>query len=567
MRARWNRRIRPAENDSLPFLDGEGLTCRDVREFLDLTAWPLDLDVFGLGVRAQSKRQHQFALREVARTRAQHLPLLVATGGQTNDRTDAIAIRSCANEFEAQAVIRPPFVMKQVGWPAIGGDNHIEEAVIVDVGISGRAGYFRSGKRLAHLSGDFRELSSPEIAEQVGRLGITDALLYALDLIFDVTVGDKNVGPAVVVVIEKEAAETEGHQRTAADFRLRRLVDKKTIALVVIERDHLVGEIADDNARAPAAIVVRGIDAHAGARHSVFTETDAGRDSTLLECTVAFVQIQLVGLGIVGDQNVGPAVTVVIENRDPQALRGRVGESGLLGSILKFASLQVVPEADRSSLVGLRRAIGFVRPVERAIEIALFAPLNVVGDQKIEFAVAVVVDPDGAGGELVRPPQTCGFGHIRERAVAVVMEQMALAERRNEDVVVAIIIVIPDRNSQPEHRDGQAGSSGNVGKGAVVIVVIKLQRRRAGVGMAGEVFAIRQQDVGISIVVVVKEGAPRSHSFRKPLLAEGTVVVREMNARLRGDVAELDLFLGMGSERNNENEDDQPQRRGGAEGF
>src|SRR5215472_11347722 len=126
MRARWNRGIRPAQDDPLPFLDGDGLACRDVREFLHLTAWPLDLDVVGLGLSAQSKRQHQFALREVARTRAQHLPLLVATGGQTNDRTNAIAIRSRANEFEAQAVIGPPFVMKQVGWPAIGGDNNIE---------------------------------------------------------------------------------------------------------------------------------------------------------------------------------------------------------------------------------------------------------------------------------------------------------------------------------------------------------------------------------------------------------------------------------------------------------
>jgi len=69
-------------------------------------------------------------------------------------------------------------------------------------------------------------LATAEIAEQVGRLRITDALLHPLDLIFNVTVGDKNIWPAVVVVIEKETAKTERDQGGSADFGLRSFVDE-----------------------------------------------------------------------------------------------------------------------------------------------------------------------------------------------------------------------------------------------------------------------------------------------------------------------------------------------------
>ena len=74
------------------------------------------------------------------------------------------------------------------------------------------------------------------------------------------------------------------------------------------------------------------------------------------------------------------------------------------------------------------------------------------------------------------------------------------------------------------------------------IVVIELQRGRASVRMAGKIVAVDQDDVGIAVVVVVDEGAARAHGFRQPLLAEGAVVVGEVNSGLCGDVAEVDCW-------------------------
>src|SRR5579871_983813 len=107
------------------------------------------------------------------------------------------------------------------------------------------------------------------------RLRVAHALLYTFAFVFDVAVGDEDVGPAVVVVVEEEAGEAESDQGVASDFGLRSLVDEQAVALVVVEGDHLVGEVADQNARMTAAVVVGGVGAHAGAGHAVLAEANA----------------------------------------------------------------------------------------------------------------------------------------------------------------------------------------------------------------------------------------------------------------------------------------------------
>ena len=47
----------------------------------------------------------------------------------------------------------------------------------------------------------------------------------------------------------------------------------------------------------------------------------------LFKRAVVLVEVEFVRLRVVGDQDVGPAVGVVVENRDTEALRGVVVES------------------------------------------------------------------------------------------------------------------------------------------------------------------------------------------------------------------------------------------------
>src|SRR5579859_3192780 len=95
-------------------------------------------------------------------------------------------------------------------------------------------------------------------------LSISHTLLNALNSLFDMAVGNENVGPAIVVIVKKETAETQSQQGCAPYRRARRFIDKQTVALVVVERQHLVGEVGDDDAGMPRAVVVGGVYAHAG---------------------------------------------------------------------------------------------------------------------------------------------------------------------------------------------------------------------------------------------------------------------------------------------------------------
>src|SRR6266850_2050261 len=97
--------------------------------------------------------------------------------------------------------------------------------------------------------------------------------------------------------------------------------------------------------------------------------------------------------------------------------------------------------------------------IQRAIEISLRRPLHVIAYEEVEAAIFVVVNPGGAGGKL-----------------AWALEASAL---------------------------------GRIGKGAVVVVVVQLERRVLLL-VAGEVLAVYQQDVLPAVVVVINECRTRA---------------------------------------------------------
>ena len=94
------------------------------------------------------------------------------------------------------------------------------------------------------------------------------------------------------------------------------------------------------------------------------------------------------------------------------------------------------------------------------------------------------------------------------------------------------------------------------------VVVVELQRGRAGVRVAGKILSVDENDVRVAVVVVIDEGAARPHGLRQPFLSEGAVVVGEVDSGLRGDVAEVNL-LSLTDLRRRENH--QPQRHRGTE--
>ena len=180
---------------------------------------------------------------------------------------------------------------------------------------------------------------------------------------------------------------------------LRRLIGKKTRAVVVIERHALVGEVADHQALAARTVVVAGVGAHAGARAPRIAESDSRGKAGFRECAVVIVVVELVRRRVVRNKKIDPAVVVVIQQRDAKRLSARIVKAGSLGHILESSVAKVVKEPRAFSFVDLGRAIGLVLAVERAELIGLLRPIDIMRDEEIELAVIVVVEPHGAGRE------------------------------------------------------------------------------------------------------------------------------------------------------------------------
>jgi hypothetical protein len=78
--------------------------------------------------------------------------------------------------------------------------------------------------------------------------------------------------------------------------------------------------------------------------------------------------------------------------------------------------------------------------------------------------------------------------------------------------------------------------------------------------MAGEIFSVHQENVGVTVIVVIEEGAAGAHGFGQPLFSEGAVVMGEVNSGWSGDVAKVGLLGARGQREQNP-----PQRHRGTE--
>src|SRR5207247_9977475 len=124
-------------------------------------------------------------------------------------------------------------VAEQVAGASVGSHENVEIAVIVEVAEGRAASDVGFGEGASCLRRNFAELLVPQIAEQVGRLSISDLALNFVDVVFHVSVRDEDVGQAVEVVIEEETTEGQGQQALVADLRGRPLIDKERIPLIV----------------------------------------------------------------------------------------------------------------------------------------------------------------------------------------------------------------------------------------------------------------------------------------------------------------------------------------------
>ncbi len=278
-------------------------------------------------------------------------------------------------------------------------------------------------------------------------------------------------------------------------------------------------------------VEIRHVDSHARAGFAFAAESESGFDRCILECAVVLVAIELVGLGVVGHEQIGPAIVVVVEQGDSQRLGTAVEDSARRGDIFERAVAPIVKQPAGGSAIRFRRAVRLVLSVEAAEDVAFRRPLHVVADKKIEQPIAIVVEPQCGSAESLSFSQPAAVGHIDKRAFAGIAEQAVLSHARDQDVREAVVVVVADRHAHAVHFDIEPRARSHIGEGAIAVVVIE-PKSGALFLVARPVGAVDQQNVLPAVAIVVEESAAGPESFGQELAAEGSAVVLELDSRL-----------------------------------
>ncbi len=192
------------------------------------------------------------------------------------------------------------------------------------------------------------------------RLRVADVSANVAHRLVDVAVGDDEIEQAVEIGIDEGASESERIARCDADARCGGDVVVYAGLRRAIQADHLVVEIRDGDSRAAGILEVSDIHAHACACFAVGAKGESRFDGHILEFSVAEIAIQLVGLCVVGDEQVGPTVVVEIEHRHAERFGIAVENAAACRDVFKRAVAAIVKEPGCVAAIGFGRAIGFV---------------------------------------------------------------------------------------------------------------------------------------------------------------------------------------------------------------
>ena len=196
-----------------------------------------------------------------------------------------------------------------------------------------------------------------------------------------------------------------------------------------------------------------------------------------------------------------------------------------------------------------RRPVGTAHTRQQVIQllIQLAIPADVIANEQVQVAIAIVVKEGGAGAPIVGCSGSARRGrHVREFARTEIAKQAIRSHGRQINIAQAIAVIVPAGDPHSVARHVQTGTGGDVGElhraaggrvvaiqcrgGSLAILLRSRIPRPAG--------AIREQQILIAIAVAIEERHAAAHRFRQQLFARGAVLVNKRDTGLPRDVGE-----------------------------
>ena len=235
-----------------------------------------------------------------------------------------------------------------------------------------------------------------------------------------VAIGHEKIAVAVVVVVEKARTPRDQFGRCSPDPRNKRHIRKKAVALIPVQRVVLVGEIGDEKVKPTVVVVIAPSGPHAPLRHPFPAVRHPGHERLLGEAAVSAIAKKQVGRGVVGHEQVGPPVVVVVAEQRTHAVECLALQAGLFSVLRKGAVAVVAVKHIRSRQQPHRPAVHLhVLPQAGYWRLVVEGEIHVIGHVQIHVAIAVVIPKAGTGA----PPHIAHAslrGHIGKAASAEV---------------------------------------------------------------------------------------------------------------------------------------------------
>ena len=236
---------------------------------------------------------------------------------------------------------------------------------------------------------------------------------------------------------------------------------------------------------------------------------------------------------VVGDKQVRPAVVVVVGPDHPEAvITDVVVDTGLLRNLLKGAVAAVAVEkvafAHESPGAALHEhafvATVLVAPKLRQM---IHVHVRIARDEQIHVAVAIVIAPRRTGAEPAAADSGL-LGRVFESAVPQIVVQHIAAVAGHKQIQFAVVVVVGDGHAHPPTQARQTGLLGDVFKVAVRFLVIERHHRIAALAEPLDRRSVRHHDVQAPIVITVEQPHAPTHGFQDvPLFPRGDVRSRQ----------------------------------------
>ncbi len=309
------------------------------------------------------------------------------------------------------------------------------------------------------------------------------------------------------------------------------------VSPIPIERVRLGPKVGHEEVEIGILIEIPQQDSHAGLRPTLAVQRQSHEETAVLEAPVRELLPEQVGLAVVGDIEIEPAVSGEIVAQDSEGGQPAGEDAGRFGHILEF-SVAPVP-VERVPFVGEAGRLAKIRFAGSRYALLRRVVHHISPHIQVEVGITVVIAEGGGGG-----PATSRQPRLRPFEVPVLPEQKdVLAKVREEHIGVAVPIRITD---------GDPETVGNVPESARRSGVPKAPFRTSDeepiARMDFALFPVPGKRTGLDeveieqpIAVGVKERRPTAHDRRKRKTRHAAGIVDKVHARVPGDIDQARL--------------------------